>query len=153
MSRGRLKLNRAKCNIKCTEVKYLGHIISAEGLQPDPMKVDAMQNMPTSKCKEDVRRILGMVTYLAKFCPNLSQESTVLRDLTRKDADWFWDSNHDKCLLKIKHLVTSAAGLGLYDPSKPVTVSVDASQRGLGEVMLQNQRPVEFASCAFTETQ
>ena len=59
-----LKLNRATCNIKCTEVKYLGHIISAEGLQPDPTKVDAIQNMPTPTCKEDVRRILGMVTYL-----------------------------------------------------------------------------------------
>ena len=59
-----LKLNRPKCNITCTEVKYFGHIISAEGLQPDPTKVDAIQNMPTPKCKEDVRRILGMVTYL-----------------------------------------------------------------------------------------
>ena len=84
-----LKMNREKCNIKCTEVKYLGHIISAEGLQPDPTKVDVIQNMLTLKCKEDVRRTLGMVTYLAKFCPNLSQESAVLRDLTCKDVDWF----------------------------------------------------------------
>ena len=148
-----LELNRAKCNIKCTEVTYLGRIISAEGLQPDPTKVGAIQNMLTPKCKEDVRRILGMVTYLAKFCPNLSQESAVLRDLARNDVDWFWDSNHDKCLLKIKHLVTPAAVLGLYDPSKPVTVSVDASQSGLGAVMLKNERPVEFVSSALTETQ
>ena len=49
--------------------------------------------------------------------------------------------------------MTSAAVLGLYDPPKPVTVSVDASQRGLGAVMLQNERPVEFALCALTETQ
>ena len=146
-----LKLNRAKCNIKCTEVKYLDHIISAEGLQPDPMKVDAIQNMPTPKCKEDVRRILGMGTYLIKFCPNLSQESAVLRDLTRIDVHWFWNSNHDKCLLKIKHTVISAAVLGMCDPSKPVTVSVDASQRGLGAVMLQNERQVVFASTALTD--
>ena len=49
--------------------------------------------------------------------------------------------------------MTSGAVLGLYDPSKPVTVSVDASQRGLGAVMLQNERPVEFVSSALTETQ
>ena len=49
--------------------------------------------------------------------------------------------------------MTSAAVLGLYDPSKPVTVSVDDSQRGLGAVMLQNERPVGFASCALTEAQ
>ena len=58
---------------------------------------------------------------------------------TIKDVDWFWDSNYNKCLLKIKHLVTSAAGLGLCDPTKPVTVSFDASQRDLGAVTLQNE--------------
>ena len=87
-----LKLNLSKCEFKKTELQYLGHVISRNTIRPDRSKTNAICNMPEPQNKGDVRRILGMVTYLAKFCPNLSTVAAPLRDLTRKEVAWTWDA-------------------------------------------------------------
>ncbi len=69
--------------------------------------------MPEPQNEGDVRRILGMVTYLAKFCPNLSTVATHLRDLTRKEVAWTWDAIHKEALRQVKDLVSSPAMLKL----------------------------------------
>ena len=65
-----------------TELLYIGHIISAKGVQPDPSKVVAIRDMPDPKGAADVRRFLGMCNYLARYIPKLSEESKPLRKLT-----------------------------------------------------------------------
>ena len=62
----------------------MGHIISAEGLKPDPEKVRAMKEVPPPTTKEDVQRFLGSIQYLAKFLPMLAEVETPLRELTKK---------------------------------------------------------------------
>ena len=83
-----LKLNfDIKCQVKQRKVKYVGHLLTKNGLLPDPDKVRAVRELPTPKSKEDVRRFLGLVQYLAtcKFIPNLSAIDAPLREVTRKD--------------------------------------------------------------------
>ncbi|XP_022783269.1 uncharacterized protein K02A2.6-like [Stylophora pistillata] len=84
-----LKLNREKCHFRVSEVHYVGHVLSADGVKPDPNKVEAIIAMPTPANREDLRRFLGVLTYLSKFIPNMSQKSAPLRQLLQKDVKWF----------------------------------------------------------------
>ena len=68
-----LKLNKSKCQFKKQEIAYLGHILAKDGLKPDPKKTQAINNMTPPTSKETLQCFLGMLTYLAKFIPNLSQ--------------------------------------------------------------------------------
>ena len=76
-----LKLNKDKCVIGATELSYLGHVTSDEGIKPCPKKIQAILDMPLPQCKADLQRFLGMVTYLGKFIPNLSTITSPLRKL------------------------------------------------------------------------
>ena len=147
-----LSLNKNKCVIKTQELKYLGHIISPDGVKADPAKVAAIVDMPVPESKEDVRRFIGLINYLSKYCPNLSSIAAPLRNLMKKDVVWLWDSNHQQARLVVKGLIKANVELKLFDPTKPV-VTVDASQRGIGAALLQQGEPIEFASCSMTETQ
>ena len=97
--------------------------------------------------KEDVRRFIGLINYLSKYCPNLSSIAAPLRDLMKKDVVWYWDSNHQQAWLAVKGLIKANLELKVFDPTKPVVVTVDASQRGIGAALLQQGEPIEFASC------
>ena len=74
------KLNPDKFKVDVDQVKYLGHVISKDGVTVDPSKTEAIVNMQQPKCKEDVMRFLGMVQYLSKFLPYLSDVAMPLRD-------------------------------------------------------------------------
>lgn len=75
-----IKLNQEKIDYKQSEIVYLGHIISRDGLKADPKKVDAIKMMQPPEDKAGVQRILGMVGYLQKFCPHLSQVATCKKE-------------------------------------------------------------------------
>lgn len=86
-----LKLNKDKCKIAMTEIQYIGHILSAEGLKPDQEKVRAIMDMPQLHDKATLMRFLGMVQYLSKFIPNISDVSAPLRKLLEGDVLWHWE--------------------------------------------------------------
>ena len=148
-----LTLNPDKFKVNVESVKYLGHIISKDGIRADPSKIEAITNMPAPQCKEDVMRFLGMVQYLAKFLPLLSDVSVPLRDVIKKDVQFVMEQPQIDSFNKIKHLITSAPVLRFYDPDSPVTLQVDSSSVGVGACMLQDDRPVSYASAALTKTQ
>ena len=76
-----LKLNEKKFRIGVTDTTFLAHVITPEGIKPDPRKIEAVTNMPPLSNKMEVQRFLGMVTYLGKFLPNLSGETASMRQL------------------------------------------------------------------------
>ena len=76
-----------------------------------------------------------------------------IRDLLRKDVQFNWSSEHDEAFKKLKGLLSAAPVLAFYNVKKPVTVSCDASQFGLGTVLLQEGRPIAYASRALTDTE
>ena len=81
-----LTLNRSKCRITLREVDYIGHIISEQGLKASPTKIQDVQRMPEPQNKGDVQRFLGIVTYMSKFIPNLSELSAPMRTLVSKEV-------------------------------------------------------------------
>ena len=132
-----LKLNKDKCVIGATELSYLGHVTSDEGIKPCPEKIQAILDMPLPQCKADLQRFLGMVTYLGKFIPNLSTITAPLRKLLEKDVLWEFHPHHEKAINHLKELVTSSPVLQYFDPKLPVIISSDSSKAGLGAVLEQ----------------
>lgn len=148
-----IKLNLQKCKFGKTEVKYLGHIISSEGIRPDETKITAIMNMPHPTNKHDVQRLLGLLTYVSKFVNNFSVKTTILRQLLRKNIVFEWSAEHQKAFDEIKNILTKQPVLQFYDVKKETVVSVDASKSGCGAVLLQDNLPCAYASMAFTDTQ
>lgn len=142
----KLQLSVKKLQVKVSEVRFHGHILSAVGLKADAEKVRAVLDMPALVDVKGVQRFVGFVTYLAKFLPQLSEICEPLRRLTDKDTMWHWLPKHEAAVKKIKWLVTMTPVLRYYDVTKPVTVQSDSSQHGLGCCLMQEGQPVAFAS-------
>ena len=147
------KFNKDKLHLRLSSVPYMGHLITAEVLKPDPRKTQAIQFMQKPKDLAAVQRYLGFVNYLSKFLPKLSTLCEPLRELTKKNADWVWSDKQDIAFETIKKLVIKAPVLRYYDVNEEVAIQCDASQDGLGCVLLQNGQPVAFASKTTTETE
>ena len=148
-----VKLNKDKCEIGLQQVTYIGHTLSSNGLKPDVNKVEAIKTMDTPTDKAAVQRFLGMATYLSKFIPNFSQLAAPLRMLLEKNTAWHWDVQQQNSFERLKQTITNAPVLKYYDVNKHVTIQVDASPDGLGAVLLQDERPVAYASRSLTQTQ
>jgi len=149
-----LRLNRDKLKLRQSKVKFMGHVLTSDGLTSDPSKCDAIMNYVTPKDREAVSRLLGMATYLARFVPNFSEITAPLRELLRKENEFVWDSGvHGVAFDRLKNLLSSDPVLAYYDVRKDVILQCDSSQSGLGVVLLQEGKPVEYASRALTTTE
>ena len=148
-----MTLNRAKCEFRKKTVTYLGELLTEQGVQPDPSKLKAIQEYTRPTCKQDVMRLLGMINYIAKFTPRISETTAPLRELIRKEVEFHWLEHHEQAFEKLKSQLTDPETLSYYDVAKPVTLQVDASKSGLGAALLQEERPVAYASKAMNATQ
>lgn len=149
-----LKLNREKCQLGMTQLTFDGDIISREGIRPDPRKVTTIENMPRPQCKKGVQRFNGMVNYMGRFIPNLSDSTT---QTSHRKEQWEWDHEHENAWNRLKHLLTEEPVLRLYDPARPIKISSDASQSGLGAILLQKHegdwQPTAYASHSMTDVE
>ena len=146
-------LNPDKMKLRMSEVNFMGHLLTNKGLKPDPAKVEAITKLPKPQDVEGVQRLNGFVNYLAKFLPKLSEVMESIRRLTRKDAPWNWSSEQDQAFANVQRLVTEAPVLRYYELSLDLTIQCDASQNGLGAALLQNGKPIEYASRSLTDTE
>ena len=124
-----IKLNKHEQALRVQEVDFMGHFLTAQGLKPDPKKVETILKLPTPKSKEDIERLNDTVNYLAKFLPRLSYTMGPLRRLTQTDAEWHWKDGEEKAFSeKKKNLVTQAPILAqtknLSYSAMPVTVAL-----------------------------
>ena len=148
-----IRLNKEKLKLRCKEVEFMDHIISADGLKSDPAKIQGINEMPSPTCKQDVKRLLGMLNYLQRFATNLSELTVPLRDLLKEDVHFQWDAAHEQSLTAIKKMISEALVLKFFDPKASVAIQCDASDRGLGACFLQDVQPVAYASRSMTETE
>ena len=148
-----LKLNVKKFAFGLDELSYVGHVLSSEGLKADPNKVKAVVEMADPSNKEELQRVLGVATYLAKFIPNMSQETAPMRQLLEKDVEFQWDKPQKDSFRRLKQLICDAPVLAYYDVKKECVVSVDSSSYGVGAVLLQEGKPIAYASKSLTKSQ
>ena len=150
-----IKMNCDKLAVGQTEVEYFGHVISTQGLKPDPKKVKAVQEMQPPQNRAELETVMGMITYLAKFAPNLSEVTSPMRKLLSSKALFSWDSAQSEAFDKVKAILTRSPGpvLSYFDPDKEIVLQVDASKHGLGATLLQEGKPICYASKALTPTE
>ena len=148
-----MKLNKKKCKFRVDKVSYVGHLLTSEGVSPDPSKVKAITEMPPPEDIKGLQRLLGMTNYLAKFINNYSELTATIRTLLHKDTEWCWQPQHQEAFEKLKKAITNPPTLRYYDVKKPVVLQCDASQSGLGAGCLQDGAPIAYASRAMTETE
>ena len=141
-----------KTHVKAQAVNFFGCLYDADGVHPDLGKVDAIHALPVPTNFTKLQESLGLVMYHSPFIPGLSTLTAPLHELLKKDTDFIWNHTYNVTFQLIKEDVVSNTTLRYFDPSLPVTIQVDASQVGLGVALLQNGKPMSFASKALTKT-
>lgn len=148
-----VKFNKKKVQYKATEVCFMGQIISEGEIKPDNKYLRAIREMPSPEDKQGVLRLLGMCKFLAKYIPNLSAITANLRELTHDNVKWQWTDAHQNEIEKLKQILSTDPVLKIYDPKTPLVIQTDASKDGIGCVLLQDGRPVAFASRSLNKTE
>ena len=132
-----LKLKPKKCSIFKTEVTYLGHIVSREGISTDPEKTKAVEKWSTPETASEVRSFLGLCSYYRRFVPDFATIAKPLIRLTEKNVPFVWTSDEEDAWLKLKNLLTSAPVMAYPDSKATFILDTDASQVGIGAVLSQ----------------
>lgn len=152
-----ITLNAEKCTFGVDEIRYLGDKISRSGIKPDPELVQCLREMPLPTSKKEVQRLLGAVNYFGKFLPNLSSKTAMLRDLIKEDSLFEWSDVHTREWCSLQQMLTEGPVLAIFDPSKPIKLSTDASKGALGAALFQQHgkewRPVGYASRVLTDSE
>ena len=138
--------NPQKTYVKAQAINFFGCLYDANGVHPDPGKVNTVHTLPAPTNVTKLQEFLGLVTYLSPFIPGLSTLTTHLQELLKKGTDFIWNCTHNTTFQWVKEAVISDTTLRYFDPSLPVTIQVDASQVVLGAALLQNGKPIALPS-------
>lgn len=156
-----LKLNPKKCKLLQTEVKYVGHIVSEQGVQADPEKIDKIKNWPTPNNAEEVRKFTSFAGYYRRFVKDFSKIAKPLTELhpnttvkggkkVKTVKPFKWEKEQQKSFDQLKKHLSSPPVLGYANYDSPFELHTDASSNGLGAVLYQKQnghmRVISYAS-------
>ncbi|GAA5825846.1 hypothetical protein JCM11251_000024 [Rhodosporidiobolus azoricus] len=149
-----LYCSRKKTDLFSLRTEFLGHVISREGIEADPSKIETIKNWAKPSTVTQVRGFLGIVQYLRKFIPQLAEHTAVLTPLTRKGltrVDHLWTTKEDGAFEAIKRSVTSLPVLKPVDQASgvPIWLMTDASKVGIGAVLLQGEDWKTAHPCGF----
>uniref|UniRef100_A0A8C3P213 Gypsy retrotransposon integrase-like protein 1 n=1 Tax=Chrysemys picta bellii TaxID=8478 RepID=A0A8C3P213_CHRPI len=146
-----LTVQAKKCQIGLNRVTYLGHQVGQGTINPLRAKVNAIQNWPVPKSKKQVQSFLGLAGYYRRFVPHYSQIATPLTDLTRKNQpnEVQWTEKCQRAFNQLKAALMSDPVLRAPDFDQPFVVSTDASERGIGAVLMQEGPDQQFHPVVF----
>ena len=137
-----LRMKRSKCDFFKSEIHYLGHLISAEGIRPLPNKLDSIRNMLASKDAKEIKQFLGLTGYYRKFVPRFADISRPLTTLMKKDTKFEWTPACQRSFKLLKETLCCEPILKYADTSKPYTLYTDASKYGWAGVLTQKHTTV-----------
>jgi hypothetical protein len=145
-----LKLQPSKCQFLRKECLYLGHIITENGIKPDPSKIQCVTNFPQPKNPKDIKSFLGLVGYYRKFIKNFAKIAKPLTELLKKDSVFNWGIKCENSFQILKDSITFPPVLQYPDFTKEFIITTDASNFAVGAILSQGKvnhdRPIAFAS-------
>jgi hypothetical protein len=161
--RAKLKLKPSKCELVRQSVNFLGHVVSKDGIAPNPEKVESIQRVPKLESIPAVRSFLGMTGYYRQFVPNYGVIAAPLYDATKALAkgERFsarWSPDLHEAFRILKEALLSAPILAYPNMEKPFLLYTDASNAGVGYALAQvgedgKEHPIHFGSKKFTDTE
>ena len=164
LDQANLKLKPSKCKLFQKEVKYLGHIVSDQGISTDPKKIETLQKWPRPTTVKEVRQFIGFASFYRRFIPGFARIARPLHDLLKGETrskkkkgkqsypsrKVSWTKQHQEAFESLISKLCAAPVLAYADFSKPFVLHTDASTNGLGAVLYQKQegheRPIAYAS-------
>lgn len=135
----------SKCVFAVPTVHYLGHVITTQGVKPDPEKVQAVSDWPEPHSLTTLRGFLGLTGFYRRFVRNYATLAAPLTDLLCS-TKFTWNKESSLAFTELKEKITSAPVLGLPDFSKLFIVETDASAVAIGAVLSQGGHPLAFFS-------
>ena len=132
------------------KVEYLGHIFGKAGVRVDPKKIEVMKDWPHHKTIKILRGFLGLTFYYRKFVKNYGNIVAHLTALLKKNS-FTWNPTTDHSFKALKAVMCTILFLDLPDFKKTFVLECDASRRGIGAVLMQDEQPLAFTSKQLSE--
>lgn len=151
-TRHQLRLNPKKCIIGARSVKYLGYIISKDGLQPDPEKVAALDSILAPTNPQDIRIFLGLINYYRSFIRDCARLSLPLNDLLGKGVPFVWTALHQSSFEALRACLSEECLRCHYDPDVPLELYTDCSDFAMGAVLSQKVGSVDRVIAYFSRS-
>ena len=148
-----IKFNPSKLVLRTNTIKYMGMVLTKDGVSPDNEHVRAIKEMKEPENVKELQKFLGMVNFWSSFVPKMSEISVPLRNLLKKDVYWEWECDHKRAFEQLKKVLCSPPILRYFNPSIPIIVQTDASKNGVGSCLMQENHPVGFSSRSLTSTE
>lgn len=159
LAKAKLHLKLAKCKFAQPELKFLGHVITKEGTSMDPAKVKGVADFPQPTTTVEIQCFVGMCNYFSRYIKDyatMARPLTSIQNLKGPWPDGHWGTEQTQAFERLKHAIQHDVLLKLPDMkaaltgTSPFQVVIDASQEGMGGVLLQGGRPVAFYSRQFS---
>ncbi|GKB81301.1 putative reverse transcriptase domain-containing protein [Tanacetum coccineum] len=127
------------------KVQFLGHVIDSQGIHVDPTKIESIKDWASPKTPTKIRQFLGLAGYYRRFIEGFSKIAKPMTKLTQKKVAFEWGDKHEASFQTLKHKLCSAPILSLPQGAENFIVYCDASHKGLGAVLMQNEKVIAYA--------
>jgi hypothetical protein len=145
LSKHKIFLKQSKCDFGASKVEYLGHILGKDGVRVDPKKIEAMKNLPRSKTLKSMHGFLGLTSYYCKFVYNYGKIAAPLITMLKKNA-FIWTLTSNQSFQALKEAMCTTLFLTLHNFTNTFGLECNAFERGIREVLMQDDRPLAFTS-------
>ena len=159
LQRHGLTCNPEKCSFGSTEISFLGHLVTSEGIDKQPEKLEGIINYPPPTKLKDLRKFLGVCNWYSQFVDNYADTIAPLTNRLKQGTKWSWTEIEQAAFNKIKRALYDSPKLSTPDYGKPFCLQTDASEIGAGAVLFQRgdspdeRRIIAYASKKFSDTQ
>ncbi|GJR48090.1 putative reverse transcriptase domain-containing protein [Tanacetum coccineum] len=136
----------SKCEFWIPKVQFLGHVIDCQGIHVDPAKIESIKDWASPKTPTEIRQFLGLAGYYRRFIEGFSKIAKPMTKLTQKKVAFEWGDKQEAAFQTLKNKSCSKPILTLPQGAENFIVYCDASHKGLGAVLMQNEKVIAYAS-------
>ena len=155
------KMRAEKCDFVCTETKYLGRVVSAEGIKPDPVALIKIQEWSPPRNKEELQSFLGFANYYRDFVPFHAAKVQPMQELLKKNQHFHWENQHQEAVDSVKQALAEATTLAAPNEQGRYVLDTDASTVAIAGILHQEEehngktilRPIVYGSKSPSRTQ